>query len=394
MHPVHHFKPDSSGDEPGILSEMLIRTIEKEMAAHTGEASNPDKRYALWRAAFNWKPEKYQVLTPHRGELHGVEALNESIQDRVAAGVIRRFGVLDGITLFDKVIQYRNRPQSNPIWAYNFSTRTSERVEIFNGEIGFVQKHNFDRNGRSRLKRFQVKFERKDHLAVGYGSDLPNGGGFEKIEDNLELAYAISVHKAQGSEFDHTYVLVPRSKGRSLSSELLYTALTRARQHCTLLVESDVSTLLSARRPENAQTNLINSSLFDGHFRAVPDELINRKGWYEEGRIHEALSGDMVRSKSELVIANLLHERDVPFAYEALLRAGDGTMYLPDFTITWQGETWFWEHWGMMSSDAYQRHRERKAAWYDKHFPGRLIETFEGPQLSQEVARKIEEKLA
>ena len=151
-------------------------------------------------------------------------------------------------------------------------------------------------------------------------------------------------------------MVVPRSKGRSLSSELLYTALTRARQHCTLLVQGDVSTLLSARRPENAQTGLINSSLFDGYFRAVPDELINRKGWYEEGRIHEALSGDMVRSKSELVIANLLHEHDVPFAYEVLLRAPDGTMYLPDFTISWQGETWFWEHWGMMSSDSYQEH--------------------------------------
>jgi hypothetical protein len=55
--------------------------------------------------------------------------------------------------------------------------------------------------------------------------------------------------------------------------------------------------------------------LFDGFFRAVPDELIDRKNWYEEGRIQEALSGDMVRNKSELVIANLLHEREISFAY-------------------------------------------------------------------------------
>ena len=359
-------------DEPTTLSGTLIRTIEKEMTTHTAQALDPERPYELWRAAFEWKPEKYQILTPHRGDLHGVEALNESIQDRVATRVINRFGLLDGITLYDKVIQYRNRPQSNPIWAYNSNARRAECVEVFNGEIGFVQRHNFDKNRRSRLKRFQVKFERRDHLAVGYGSELSANGGFESVEDNLELAYAISVHKAQGSEFNHTYVLVPQSKGRSLSSELLYTALTRARQHCTLFVQGDVSTLLSARRPENTQTGLINSSLFDGFFRPVPDELINRKGWYEEGRIHRALSDDMVRSKSELVIANLLHERGVPFAYEILLRAPDGTMYLPDFTITWQGERWFWEHWGMMSSNAYQEHRERKIAWYDKHFPGRL----------------------
>ncbi len=381
-------------DDPTTLSDTLIQTIEREMADHTGETLNPEKPYELWRTAFDWKPEKYQVLTPHRGELHGVEALNEAVQDRVAAGVMHRYGLLDGITLYDKVIQYRNRPQSNPIWAYNFNARRAERVEVFNGEIGFVQKHNFDKKPGGRLRRFQVKFERKDHLAVGYGSELSANGGFESVEDNLELAYAISVHKAQGSEFNHSYVVVPRSKGRSLSSELLYTALTRARQHCTLLVQGDVSTLLSARRPENAQTGLINSSLFDGFFRAVPDELINRKGWYEEGRIHEALSGDMVRSKSELVIANLLHERDVPFSYEVLLRAPDGTMYLPDFTISWQGETWFWEHWGMMSSDSYQEHRERKIAWYNKHFPGRLIETFEGSQLSQDAADNISRHFA
>ena len=130
---------------------------------------------------------------------------------------------------------------------------------------------------------------------VSGGLHLSANGGFESVEDNLELAYAISVHKAQGSGFNYSYVVVPRSKGRPLSSELLYTALTRARQHCTLLVQGDVSTLLSARRPENAQTSLINSSLFDGFFRAVPDELVNRKGWYEEGCIHEALSGKMVR---------------------------------------------------------------------------------------------------
>ena len=378
-------------DEPTDLTDTLIHAIEREMVDHTGVALDSEKPYELWRTAFDWKPEKYQVLTPHRAELYGVEALNEAIQNRIAVGVISRHGLLDGVALYDKVIQYRNRSQSNPLWAYNFRTGKSERVEVFNGEIGFVQKHGFDQY-LSRLKRFQVKFERKDHLGVGYGSNLTGKGGSESVEANLELAYAISVHKAQGSEFNHTYVVVPHSKGRSLSSELLYTALTRARQHCTLLVQGDISTLLSARRPENAQIGLINSSLFDGFFRAVPDKLINRKGWYQEGLIHEALSGDMVRSKSELVIANLLHERDIPFGYEALLRASDGTMYLPDFTITWQGETWFWEHWGMMSSEKYQDHRDRKIAWYEKHFRGRLIETFESPKLSQDAARHAAQK--
>ena len=375
-------------EDPSNLANQLIETIESEMVAVTNTSIDPDNPYKLWRTAFEWNPERYQVLTPHRAELHGVEALNEVIQGRIARNLISRHGTLDGITLFDKVIQYRNRPQSNPIWAYNFKTKKSERIEVFNGEIGFVQKHNFDRQNHGRLRRFQVNFALKDYLAVGYGNELANGKT-EKVEENLELAYAISIHKAQGSEFNHTYVLVPKSKSRPLSSELIYTALTRATQHCTLFIQGDVSTLLSARRPENAQLSLINSSLFDGFFRAVPDELIRRKDWYEEGKIHESLTGDMVRSKSELIIANLLHDRKIPFEYETLLKAPDGTMYLPDFSVTWNGEKWFWEHWGMMSSESYSEHRAVKVAWYEKHFPGRLLETFESKTLSQDAVDLI-----
>ena len=346
--------------EGTTLADLLIRTIERDMEIHTTTALDSDKPYGLWRLAFDDNPATYQVLTPHRGELHGVEALNAAIQGRVASGLIAAYGALDGITLCDKVIQYRNRSQSNPISAYNYNTRRVEPVEVFNGEIGFVTRHNFDRSRRFRLERFQVKFERKEELAVGYGRNLGTRIESESVQENLELAYAISVHKAQGSEFAHTYIMVPRSHGRSLSSELVYTALTRATRHCTLIIEGDVSTLLSARRPENAQRGLVNSSLFGDTFRAVPDALINRKGWYEEGRIHEALSGEMVRSKSELVIANLLHERDVPFKYEVPLKAADGTIYLPDFTVTWHGESWFWEHWGMMSEEDYRAHRDQK----------------------------------
>ena len=376
-------------DNPRNLCKLLIDTIEREMSDHTGKHPNPDKPYELWRSAFDRKPERYQVLTPHRGEIHGVESLNESIQNRISSGLINNHGTIDGITLYDKVMQYRNRSQSNPIYAYNFETRKEENVEIFNGEIGFVQKHTFDKTRPSRLGRFQVKFARKEHLAVAYGRNLSKGGRREGVEENLELAYAISIHKAQGSEFNHTYVLVPKSKTRALSSELFYTALTRATEHCTLFIQGDVSTLLSARRPENIQRGLINSSLFDGFFQPVPDKLIRRKDWYEEGKIHQDLAGNMVRSKSELVIANLLHDRNIPFQYEVLLKARDGTIYLPDFTIVWKGETWYWEHWGMMSSESYQKHRKVKVNWYNKHFPGKLLETFEDETLSQDAASLI-----
>ena len=370
------------------VAAQLVRTMEAEMSAQAGQAPIEGKPYKLWRSAMEWEPHRYQVLTPHRAEMHGVEALNTAIQDRVSAEAVRRYGTLSGITLYDKVIQVRNRPQSNPVSAYNHQERRRQDVEVFNGQIGFVSKSGSDRSRRSyNLSRFSVRFADKPDWYVDYGSA-------GEVEENLELAYAVSIHKAQGSEFDHTYIVVPKNHGQPLSPELLYTALTRATKHCTLLIERDAATLLSARRPENGQLKQVNSSLFNGVFKAVPEALLQRSDWYSDGLVHEALTGDMVRSKSELIIANLLAERGISFSYERPLFAPDGTMYLPDFSIVYGGETWFWEHWGMISEDEYRNHRQVKIAWYEKHFPGRLVETFEGPTLSRDAEGVIQREFA
>ncbi|WP_134500736.1 ATP-dependent DNA helicase [Microvirga pakistanensis] len=389
-------------NDPQDLSRLLIDAVERKMS---GSAADPDTpAYQIWRSALESDPTAYQVLTPHRGELHGVEALNQAIQKRIASNVIERVGAVDGITVFDKVIQIRNRPKSNPIWAYDWTAREQVKVEVFNGEIGVVETFGFDnkvlnrlRTGYGpRLKRFAVRFTRKPDLAIGYGKSVPAGKGSsgkpryrnEPVEDNLELAYAVSVHKAQGSEFAHTFVIIPAAAGRGLSPELVYTALTRASRHCTLLIERDVSSLLNARRRENAQTPQINSSLFEFHM-ARP-ELLRRRSWYEAGKIHEALSGDMLRSKSEVIIANLLHQSGIPFRYEEPLLAKDGTIRLPDFTITWRGETFFWEHLGLLDQTAYAEDWKRKRAWYERWFPGRLLTTQEGSHLSRQVEDLIQ----
>ncbi|MDP2227705.1 MAG: ATP-binding domain-containing protein, partial [Moraxellaceae bacterium] len=342
-------------DEPAQLAQTLIDAVEARMSG--GQTIGDKAPYLIWRDALASDPTAFQILTPHRGELHGVEALNKACQARIADFVISRIGAVGGITLFDKVIQVRNRPKSNPIWAYEAATRSQVKIEVFNGEIGVVQAIGFDskvyqtlKSGFGpRLKRFAVQFSRKPKVTVGYGADVPHGGRFklsESVEDNLELAYAVSIHKAQGSEFAHTFVIVPASKTRPVSAELIYTALTRASRHCTLLLERDITSLLDARRRENAQTPQINSSLFELHIAKAA--LSERRGWYEAGKIHEALSGDMLRSKSEVIIANLLHERQIPFVYEQPLFAGDGTLRLPDFTVTWRGRTYFWEHVGRL----------------------------------------------
>ena len=380
--------------DPTELSQILITAIEQRMKEKA--PAEHERPYQLWREALKEDPTAFQVLTPHRGELHGVEALNDACQSRVAKALIDRVGAVDGITVFDKVIQYRNRPRSNMIWGYDWNTKQAVQVEVFNGEIGVANffgndyhKSRLKLRYGERLKRFSVKFTRKPNISINYGKGVPAGryARTEKVEENLELAYAVSVHKAQGSEFAHTFVIIPAARGRPLSTELVYTALTRASRHCTLLIERNVDSLLEARRRENAQTPQINSSLFTLH---IPKQaLLRRAGWYESGKIHEALSGDMVRSKSEVIIANQLHSQEMPFLYEKLLFAGDGTMRLPDFTVTWGGKAFYWEHLGLLDQTKYADEWKQKKTWYEKWFPGQLVTTQEGTHLSQDAAALI-----
>ena len=118
------------------------------------------------------------------------------------------------------------------------------------------------------------------------------------------------------------------------------------------------------------------------------------RDWYEEGKIHRTLTEQMVRSKSEVIIANMLADRDIPFKYEVPLYAPDGTFYLPDFTITWRGEQWYWEHLGMLHDERYRNHWETKRAWYEKHgFADRLITTSEVSGFdSQKVLQVLHER--
>lgn len=376
------------------LEKLLVETIVADMEQDTGQRFEPERPYALWHAALTREdktqnPEASQVISPYRGELFGIEHLNLVLQRHKNGWWVENKGALGGITIYDKVIQTINRPQSRPIKAWNTESRKSEWIEVFNGEIGMSKIHAFDTTKWKRrgfyVSQFQVVFSRKQHCWVEYGSE-------SAVAENLELAYAISVHKSQGSEFQRVYFILPKHKRSLLSRELFYTGMTRAQTHCTLLVQEDVSPILSLRRPESSHIARINSSLF--HFRPVPRQFQTMHEWYEEGKIHRTLTEQMVRSKSEVIIANMLFEREIPFRYEVPLYAPDGTFYLPDFTINWQGEAWYWEHLGMLHDEVYRHHWETKQAWYEKHgFGDRLITTSEvGGFDSHSVLRVLTEQ--
>ena len=90
--------------------------------------------------------------------------------------------------------------------------------------------------------------------------------------------------------------------------------------------------------------------------------------YLEDGLIHMTRKGIAVRSKSEVIIADLLYSKGIDFEYERPLDL-DGDRKLPDFTIadSDSGETYYWEHLGMLQRPSYRRKWEAKKAWYTAH---------------------------
>ncbi|MBR3746858.1 MAG: AAA family ATPase, partial [Selenomonadaceae bacterium] len=233
------------------LEQCLLETIAADLNCTVSNVR------AVWFETKGDNPEEIQVISPYRGEIYGTESLNMFMQEN-----FKSFGLtklLDGIGYTDKVIQIINRPRSNPAYAYDHKAHQAVRAEIYNGEIGIVGPHPLDKNKRTTsLKHFKVNFSgvtRKD-LSYDYGSGLGQFNGKwipeQKVEENLELAYAISVHKSQGSEFDYVYIVLPKRDSHLLSMELLYTALTRAQKKVTVLLQDDISTLATMSRVDKS----------------------------------------------------------------------------------------------------------------------------------------------
>ena len=116
---------------------------------------------------------------------------------------------------------------------------------------------------------------------------------------------------------------------------------------------------------------------------------------YQEPLIHKSLSGNLLRSKSEAIIDMLLYTNRIPFRYECELLLNDISMY-PDFTIRHPrtGQTYYWEHFGMMENPAYSKNACSKLQLYTSHgiIPSiHLITTYETKEnpLNADFAEKI-----
>lgn len=295
--------------------------------------------------------ERFQLLSPVRQHAHGVHELNRLIQHRYRQPQLRKAAGRGGVALGDeqivwgdKVILLRNGYRTG----WDFDAREQVEDYLANGEVGFAgqPKKGSYLNGR---------FARREGRAYGFYPKNFSGG-----DGPLALAYALTVHKSQGSEFDKVFVIVPQHS-RILTRELLYTAITRARDKIVLLVEGDAGLLYELTQPARSDTARRNTNLFTGAVRTDTTGVP-----YAEHLIHRTTKGVLVRSKSELVIANHLESIGLSYYYE---RPPDGAetggRRWPDFTfIDDAGDPIVWEHLGLLNRPDYQAAWERKRAWY------------------------------
>lgn len=206
-------------------------------------------------------------------------------------------------------------------------------------------------------------------------------------------------------------VFLPKSQ-RKLAEELAYKnycvkkenaieqEINALKQCCDTLYEIEIG--LDAMLDENAeQRRLLNDYLLD--YDEMPVDWVEEYECstnYPEHLIHKTLKGHMVRSKSEVIIANALYLNKIPYKYECGLYL-DGTQFFPDFTVYHVGkkQELYWEHFGMMDVSPYCEKAYSKLRTYGNHgiIPTiNLIATFETqdhPIDSGRIQQIIEEYL-
>ncbi|VVB87290.1 RecBCD enzyme subunit RecD [uncultured archaeon] len=177
------------------------------------------------------------------------------------------------------------------------------------------------------------------------------------------MAYAITVHKAQGSGFKKVFFVLP-SKGSILSRELLYTALTRQEEKIIILHQGELRDFIKFASTEASATARRFTDLF---FFPEVKQLENK--YYDARYINVSERGERMISKNEVIIANCLnkYKKQISYAYENKLKLeNSGRTIKPDFTIEHlgNGRRFYWEHLGMMTRDDYREKWELKKKGY------------------------------
>lgn len=167
-----------------------------------------------------------QVLTPMRKGLLGVERLNGILQMYLNPADKRKREKEHGGTIFregDKVMQTKNNYQLEWEIRSKYGLCIDKGTGIFNGDMGIIEKIN------DFAETMTVSFDEGRMVEYPY-----------KLLDELELAYAVTIHKSQGSEYPAVVIPLLSGPRMLMNRNLLYTAVTRAKK-CVTIVGNDIT---------------------------------------------------------------------------------------------------------------------------------------------------------
>jgi len=259
--------------------------------------------------------DNFQLITPYNGEYFGVGKMNEHFQSAFRNSSSSY--LLNGFYKEkDKLIRTKNYYKKR-------------ELILSNGTIGYID----------------------SELGFNYSESKYYLNEMSKADrEFFELAYAISVHKSQGSGFNNVFLILPNKKSL-LSKELVYTALTRAKESVVLFVQG------SHDQP-------INKSILEIARRRTFTDLRRTTILLDQPFRHYSLEADgkYLQSRVELIIYQALkfaqsqYGNDViSFDYEEYPEINGKYLQVKvDFSIRIKDSIWYWEHLGKLGNKHYE----------------------------------------
>jgi exodeoxyribonuclease V alpha subunit len=228
------------GEDSGILklAECIRQgdadgAIEILQGAHADviwvDPTNPDHKGEQIQAEQDLKDAATKVVRAAQGENAEIEQALEAILSVKVLSALRRGPT--GVDHWNQLVE--NYLRSEEIKGYSdwyagrpvMVTKNDYLNNVFNGDVGVaIAKEDLNRDDR-----FQVWFERAEGNQMVEATRL----------DQIATQWAMSIHKSQGSEFEHVVVSMPPPPSRILTRELLYTAVTRAKQKLTIVATEE-----------------------------------------------------------------------------------------------------------------------------------------------------------
>jgi exodeoxyribonuclease V alpha subunit len=212
---ISGMKPDvrwiDSDDAPELAEEVLAVVVDHaHRIVELAKAGHPCQALV--------SKLELQVLCAHRNGKMGVAGWNRIVEERLGLSTSNQW--------------YIGRPI--------IVTENDKTTGLFNGDVAIIA-------------------DEANHRAAYFSADLARSGTPVTRLPNVETVHALTIHKSQGSEYDHVVVVLPDRKSRILTRELLYTGVTRAKKQLTIIgseLAIEAAVQLPIRRATGLATRL------------------------------------------------------------------------------------------------------------------------------------------